>query len=54
MKMPPATTPLVVLSVPALLVLKEMELTVQVRLQGKDVYVNRHYVNERLRCMIFL
>ena len=32
MKMPPAITPLVVLSVPAILVLMEMESTVQVRL----------------------
>ena len=32
MKMPPAITPLVALSVPAMLVLREMESTVQVRL----------------------
>ena len=32
MKMPPAITPLVALSVPAMLVLMEMESTVQVRL----------------------
>ena len=32
MKMPPAITPLVVLSVPAMLALMEMESTVQVRL----------------------
>ena len=32
MKMPPAITPLVALSVPAIVVLREMESTVQVRL----------------------
>ena len=32
MKMPPAITPLVVLSVPAMLVLRELESSVQVRL----------------------
>ena len=32
MKMPPAITPLVALSVPAMLALREMESTVQVRL----------------------
>ena len=32
MKMPPAITPLVALSVPAMLVMREMESTAQVRL----------------------
>ena len=67
MKMPPAITPLVALSVPAMLVLMEMESTAQVRLaifslfswlKSKVIVTKAHlcaiyYVNT-VKCFVFV